>query len=244
MIADVLIAFYQKNECLWNHNTPEYHQVRHKELLYDILVKELDEKYDVGGIKKKWKQLLKHFREEHAKAQIKPSGAGTNEIYKPSWEFYEQLQFVTVVCDDTDETTDSLTSEPKPKSRKLSKQQLQTAREEKKLELFSEAVRAIKEPVPQVIPSENSVLKDEVAAYCNYIRLTLSKFSASNFRRAKKCIGDILFQIEDNREVDTSITPHIAYSRDRYSPTPSSSHGSVGCCTHSPQYPRGDYYNF
>ena len=80
MIADVLIAFYQKNECLWNQNTPEYHQVRHKELLYDILVKELDEKYDVGGIKKKWKQLLKHFREEHAKVQIKPSGAGTNEI--------------------------------------------------------------------------------------------------------------------------------------------------------------------
>ena len=97
---------------------------------------------------------------------------------------------------------------------------------------------------PQVIPSENSVLKDEVAAYCNYIRLTLSKFSASNFRRAKKCIGDILFQIEDNGEVDTRITPHIAYSRDRYSPTPSSSHGSVGCCTHSLQYPRGDYYNF
>lgn len=57
MIADVLIAFYQKNECLWNHNTPEDHQVRRKELLYDILVKELDEKYDVGGIKKKWKQL-------------------------------------------------------------------------------------------------------------------------------------------------------------------------------------------
>ena len=75
MIADVLIAFYQKNECLCNHNTPEYHQVRHKELL-----DELDEKYDVGGIKKKWKQLLKHFREEHAKVQIKPSGAGTNEI--------------------------------------------------------------------------------------------------------------------------------------------------------------------
>lgn len=90
----------------------------------------------LGGIRKKWKQLLKHFREEHAKAQIKPSGAGTNEIYEPSWEFYEQLQFVTVVCDDTDETTDSLTSEPKPKSRKLSKQQLQNAHEEKNLNYF------------------------------------------------------------------------------------------------------------
>ena len=30
MIADALIAFYQKNECLWNHNTPEHHQVRQR----------------------------------------------------------------------------------------------------------------------------------------------------------------------------------------------------------------------
>ena len=37
--------------------------------------------------------------------------------------FMSSFSFVIVVCDDTDETTDSLTSEPKPKSRKLSKQQ-------------------------------------------------------------------------------------------------------------------------
>ena len=49
LIAEVLIDFDQKNECLWNHNTPEYHQAKHKDLLYDILVKELDEKYDVGN---------------------------------------------------------------------------------------------------------------------------------------------------------------------------------------------------
>ena len=95
---------------------------------------------------------MKYFREEHTKAKIKPSRAGTNDTYKPYWEFYERRQFVNVVCDDIDETSDSLTSEPKCKSRELSKQQLQNAREERKLELFSKAVRAIQEPVPQVIP--------------------------------------------------------------------------------------------
>ena len=105
------------------------------------------------------------------------------------------------------------------------------------------------------------MLADEVAAYCNYnyIRLTLSKFSARKFQRAKKCIGDIFYQIENSGEVDTSNTPPIAYSRDTYSPTPSSSYGSADSYqshTQSHQYPQvepaaqsnqylqGDYYNF
>lgn len=110
--------------------------------MYDILVKELDEKYDVAALMKKWKQLLKTFREENAKATVKPSGSGTKDIYKPTWEFYELQRFVDVVCDDTDETLDSL--EPKPKSRKLSRQQQQNSRKERKLELFSDTVRAIR----------------------------------------------------------------------------------------------------
>ena len=54
---------------------------------------------------KKWKQLLKTFREGNAKAAVKPSGSGTKVIYKPTWEFYEQLKFLDVVCDDTDKTS-------------------------------------------------------------------------------------------------------------------------------------------
>ena len=119
--------------------------------MYDILVKELDEKYDVATIMKKWKQLLKTFREENAKGTVKLSGSGTKDIYKPPWEFYELLKFVDIVCDDTDETSDYL--EPKPKSRKLSRQQQQNSCEERKLEVFSEAVRAINEPY-QLPPSQ------------------------------------------------------------------------------------------
>ena len=94
-VLEILIAFFQENECLWNHNNAEYHQNSNKDLLYDLLGKELEDKYDVVYIKKKWKKLLKRFKQEHSKASVKPSGAGTAEIYTPSWEFYEILETLT-----------------------------------------------------------------------------------------------------------------------------------------------------
>ena len=81
---------------------------------------------------------------------------------------------------DTDKTLDSLTPEPTPQFIKLSKQQVQNAHKEKKLEL----VRTIEEPVPKVIPREKPELNDE-------------ETKDRKFRRAKKCIRDILFQNED-----------------------------------------------
>ena len=110
-----------------------------------MLVKGLDDKYDAEDINKKWKELLRRFKQEHAKASVKPSGAGTTDIYKPSWEFYELLKFVTVFCDDTDETVSSITEPSKPRV-KASKQQQRDNRKDRKLELFSEAVLAMKEP--------------------------------------------------------------------------------------------------
>ena len=62
---------------------------------------------------------------------------------------------------------------------------------------------------------------DEVAAYANYIRLTMSKFSVRNFRKAKKCIGDILYQIEESGDYDNSIAPARGPVERGYSPTPS-----------------------
>jgi len=48
--------------------------------------------------------------------------------------------YLTVICDDTDETVNITDRGPsKPRAKKVSKQQRE-AREERKLELFSEAV--------------------------------------------------------------------------------------------------------
>ena len=202
-----------------------------KDLLYDLLCKELEGKYDIEDIKKKWKELVKKFKNEHAKASVKPSGAGTSEIYKPSWVFYEHLKYLTVICDDTDDTVNTIDRGPsKPRAKKVSKQQQREAREERKLELFSEAVSAMREPETTTCKGQNTLLENsEVAAFANYMHLTLSKFNPRKFRRAKRCIGDILFQLEESDELEaTNATPSRFNTYGRYSPAPSmpSSYGS------------------
>ena len=47
--------------------------------------------------------------EEFLKATKTPSGSGTKDIYKPSWEFYAPLQFIHSIFDNPAETVDSLT---------------------------------------------------------------------------------------------------------------------------------------
>lgn len=96
-----------------------------------MLVKELDDKYDTAQVKKKWKELEKKFKKEHSKALVKPSGSGTDEIYKPAFLFYDQLQFLTAICE-TDETLDSIVYHANPKPRKRSKHQMHEDREDRK----------------------------------------------------------------------------------------------------------------
>ena len=107
-VAETLISFYQTYECLWNHNIPEYHTNSNKDLLLDCLTKELEEKYTKEDIQRKWKNMLKVYRQEHGKVQKKPSGLGTNDVYRSSWKFYAHLQFTDSICDDTDDTIDTI----------------------------------------------------------------------------------------------------------------------------------------
>lgn len=220
-------------------------------------MKELEEKFHVDHIKKKWRELLKKFKQEHAKASHKPSGAGTSDIYKPSWEFYDQLMFVTVICDDTDDTVSSIIVEPKkPKMRRMSQREQRDIREDKKLQLFSDAVEAIRHP-PTQNEKSSSIEQSEVAAFANYVRLSLSKLNSQKFRRAKKCIGDILFQLEENNELESaSVPPARLNPSGRYSPSPSmtsyksnesSSSYHQGAPTHldnlqMPPYSSNDFY--
>jgi len=72
---------------LWSNNRPSYFQDTNKDLLYDILAKQLEDKFEVEKIKKKWSKLLKKFRQEHSKASIKPAVSGTDCIFRPTFEF-------------------------------------------------------------------------------------------------------------------------------------------------------------
>ena len=88
---------------VWYHKVPEYHTNSNKDLLLDVLVKELNDKFTS---ERKWKWSVKTFRCEHAKATYKPSGSGTSDIYQPT--LYSSLLFIDVICDDTDDTVDTI----------------------------------------------------------------------------------------------------------------------------------------
>ena len=94
-------------------------------------------------LRKNGTKLKKKFREEHIKASLRPSGSGTDEIFKPTFVFYDQLQFLTFICEG-DGTLDSIERPPNPYPRKKSMLQMQEDRENRKLELFSQAVKCHK----------------------------------------------------------------------------------------------------
>jgi hypothetical protein len=57
-------------------------------MLVELLCKELNDTFTPEDIEKKWKSLVKKFKQEFAKATKKPSGSGTKDIYKSNLEFY------------------------------------------------------------------------------------------------------------------------------------------------------------
>ena len=49
--------YYQANSSLWNHNEAEYHTDANKDLLLDLLSKELNEKHTSEEIERRWKMF-------------------------------------------------------------------------------------------------------------------------------------------------------------------------------------------
>ena len=73
--------------------------------------------------------------------------------------------------------------------------------ENKKLELFEQAVVAIKAPHPATGDSPEHET-NEAHVFGKYVGLTLSKLAPSTFRKAKKCISNLLFEFEEKDELE------------------------------------------
>ena len=101
------------------------------------------------------------------------------------------LQFTNSICGDTKDTIDTISGPSSAKKRKKDQHDI----ENKKLELFEQAVVAIKarHPATDHSPAHET---NEVHVCGKYVELTLSKLATSTFRRAKKCISDVLFEFE------------------------------------------------
>ena len=200
-LSEHFIEYYQANSSLWNHNEPEYHTNSNKDLQVDLLCKELNDKFTSEDIEKKWKSLVKKFKEEFLKATKKPSGSGTKDIYQPSWAFDAPLQFIHSIFDNPAETVDSLTDHRKIKSKKSSRQMQRDEREERKLQLFARAVGAMETP-PQSTSQMPLADKKGPVAFTNYVALSLSKLPPALYRRAKKRTSDVLYEMEEQNDVE------------------------------------------
>ena len=85
---------------------------------------------------------------------------------------------------------------------------MQEEREERKLELMSEAIQAMKEtPASTRMQDQGGLVETEAVAFGTYVGITLSKLSRRKFRQAKKCIGDILYNIEESEDASSCNTP-------------------------------------
>ena len=194
--SETLISYCQGNPSLWDHNAAESHTNANKDVLLDLLHKELNEKFTCEEIVRKWKSLVKIHKQENSKAKHKPSGSGTKDIYINTWEFFPQLHFFDSICDDTDATVDSIMDQTEAKSRKRSRVAQRDEREDKKLKLLARAVDAINTPPPSVSQTPLDE-KSESMAFGNYVALTLAKLTPGQFRRAQEFISDVLYDMEE-----------------------------------------------
>ena len=133
-------------------------------------------------------------------------------MYRSSWEFYAHLQFTNSICNDTDDTIDTIAGPSSAKKRKKQRDDI----ENKKLELLGQAVVAITAPHPATGDSPAHET-NEAHVFGKYVELTLSKLAPSTFRRAKKFISDVLFEFEEKDELEKAnrqASPEIQLSVD------------------------------
>ena len=119
--------------------------------------------------------------------------------------FTRILQFTNSICDDTEDTIDTISGPSSAKKRKKEWHDI----ENKKLELFEQAVVAIKAPLPATGDSPAHEI-NEAHVFGKYVGLTLSKLAPTTFRRAKKCISDVLFDFEEKDELEKANSTSFA----------------------------------
>lgn len=93
------IDIYRRSPCLWNKKDPKYHNANIRESVYMLLLEKYQE-YDKNATKAMVKAKINSLRSTYNKELKKVkdserSGAGTEEVYKPSLWYYDLLSFVS-----------------------------------------------------------------------------------------------------------------------------------------------------
>ena len=139
------------------------------------------------------------------------SGQGTDELYKPTWVYWEKLQFLRPVMQpgksrdnlqdtlnpdvpstasaDTEDVNTSIESEEvnqKPSSARQSKKSMELKRQE----LLTTCINVLKEPVKEPVQESNS--KPELCSFSLYVSEKLAQFDKCTRSQAERMISNIL----------------------------------------------------
>lgn len=88
------IRLYREYECLWNSSSSLYKNKIARDNAY-IKIQEGMNDMTVKDIKNKIKGLRSTYHQEVNKIKSsKRSGAGTNDVYKPSLSWFEEMEFL------------------------------------------------------------------------------------------------------------------------------------------------------
>lgn len=110
------IELYKLKTCLWKKTDPNYHNSNIREAAYTLLLdkyKEYDGKATKAMVKSKINNLRTTYNKEYKKVKdSERSGAGIEEVYKPSLWYYDLLSFINdqlpspasanTICEDED----------------------------------------------------------------------------------------------------------------------------------------------
>ena len=134
---------------------------------------------------------------EVAKVNATKSGQAVDDLYKPSWMYWDRLQFLKPVMQqgksrDTLQDTPSSNYANSSKSNEAGKSSSRSSKKaliEQKQELLNTCIQVLKEPTEQ---------KSTVCHFSNFIAEKLSEMGARTSAIAEKRIYEILFDIEMN----------------------------------------------
>ena len=185
-----LIECLENYPCLWDVFDKAYHMKDKREKALSEMSNQIE--IEVMEIKTKINGLRTQLGRELAKVKKTKSGQGTDELYKPNWAFWEQLQFLcpvmtprtskdTIVSSDCTEVGFHLPSKAPKKSMDLKKQ-----------ELLSTCIDILKEPPEKA---------DNLSHFALFVDEKLKAFDCRSRMIAEKRITDVLFDLEINGAV-------------------------------------------
>ena len=93
--VNLLIDLLEERTCLWDIFSQTYQDREKKQIAYNEIGDELD--ISIEEVKTKVMNLRTQLERELAKVGENKSGERTSDLYKPTWTYWERLQFLCQV---------------------------------------------------------------------------------------------------------------------------------------------------